>query len=1084
MPRSENFIEYACRKIGQYDLRETNLFVILPTLRLKRTLSEHLTRKAEEEGRTPCFLPQFTTIDRIIAEFSLLRKAQPAELLAYLYLSYCHAYLDDPENPGPPPKSLDQFWDWGKMLLSDFNQIDNQLAPTEEILQYVAEEKRIANWHLDLNEQAGQLQNRYLQFYRKLWPIYRDFTRRLLEEGCAYAGLSGRTACRNLPLLLQEEALPQDNFYLFVGLNALTLAEKNLIKTLVRAGKAETVWNADRYYMEEGSVQEAGHFLRQYRQDPDLNHNLRDEDFSDNLRHLSYRIFSCPQNIGQAKLAARLLEQEPHPEKTVVVLNDESLFAPLMNALPASIPCNVSIASSLSGTLAGNLFHTLAKARETVRQSPKAQIDGQSLLSLLRNPFFEQIVWEGHPPGNRKAAGPYKGRPSLKDQILFDPETTDFPHLRNHLIAGFQSRFDRDDFRRLFPRKAPYLDLCTGFIFPSPSDKGPGEMNPEEDGVFRKDPTSFPPEAEQALSYGKTLPAKDFSGEKDRPVAYFACIGKICRFLLDRIREENLSPGRQQSLFGSASGQSCPGSAFETDFLGQLEESCREQQHLLETFPQLSFGPATLQKILDGILHGIGLNHIGDTHNSLNVMGMLETRGMEFDHAVILSMNEGRMPAVSQQESFLLQSIKLHYGLPTQTEQTAMAAHHFYSLLQNCRRATLIHIASSSDQSCEESRFLLQLRHELPQNLQAEETGYPFLLFHPRYENRIPMRIAKTPALLQALRNYLSKSRISYSSLSEYLSCPLRFYRQRILRLGEPPEISDELDPGTKGAVFHTAMEAFFKGSGPDRISRMNRPVTEDDIQALRRQKELLVDIGMEEHFPNGQYRHGANRLAYQEILIWIDRYAQALSEEILHGELIVTACEKDFLQILENAVDGIDVKLTGFADRIDLYRPYDSHPDPGPKLKHAEPDSGSILRIVDYKTGATKNLRLDDISLLYDPQGAQAFQLLMYVYLHTREKPSDRHPVQACICSMKEHGRTTPLQGAFLEGKNLDRIREETETFVKSVLNDILDPRKEIRCTEDPENCTYCPYNGFCQAEGDAFLRQAESEDYAEDPE
>ena len=154
--RQQNFIEYVCDRIADFNLHETHLYVVLPNMRLQRVLSEVLMHRAGND--TPCFLPTFITVNRLVEEFSLLRTGDSTELAALLYEAYREAYGNENEENIRTP---DHFWDWA------------------EILHYVAEEKRIANWHLNLDEHVGQLQNRYLEFYRRLWPIYEAFTRKL-----------------------------------------------------------------------------------------------------------------------------------------------------------------------------------------------------------------------------------------------------------------------------------------------------------------------------------------------------------------------------------------------------------------------------------------------------------------------------------------------------------------------------------------------------------------------------------------------------------------------------------------------------------------------------------------------------------------------------------------------------------------------------------------------------------------------------------------------------------------------------------------------------------------------------------------
>lgn len=958
--RKQNFIEYVCDHIAGIDLRETHLCVVLPNMRLQRTLSEALMARAD--GGVPCFLPTFTTVNRLVEEFSLLRAGDPTELAALLYEAYREAYTDgdaDTENL----RTADQFWDWAEILLSDFNQIDNQLAPADEILHYVAEEKRIANWHLNLDEHVGQLQNRYLDFYRKLRPIYEIFTRKLLDKGLAYTGLAGREAVRLLPGLLEKGGIPARNFYLFVGLNALTKAEESLIKTLVQANKAEVLWNADAYYMAKDSPQEAGFFLRRYREDKDLNHHLHPDDWSDNLRHLPYRIVGCPQNTGQVQMAAKILKEDPDARRTLVVLNDESLFAPLMNALPPDLPCNVSLAGSLAGSAAGNLFATLEKARENVWQSGGA-LKGDFAVDLLRNPLFTYAL------GLDKTA----------------------PKLIKALLDGHRNRFSKDDFIALFPAH-PFAGLCADFIFEDAS-------------------------------------------ENSQAAPFFSRLAQLCAQLLQRFRQEEKHG--QQSLFPDT-GRLWR-SPFEIQYLSQLQEQCENQAEILSRFPHVAFGALTCRKILSGLLADIGITYTGDPHNSLNVTGMLETRGMVFDHVMMLSMNEGVLPSDSQRESFLLQSVKLHYHLPDRREQTAMEAHHFYSLLQNCRKATLLYHASQ-DAGGEMSRFLLQLRHESPRN-ELPAPAYPFVLAHPRYASPPPFVVEKTEPVLQELRHWLRTHALSYSSLYEYASCPMRFYRNRIAGIDEPPVISDEMDVATKGSVFHSVMEMFFK-------ERINCIITTDDVEELLRRKEALVKQALARDFAGGEYRWGVNRLAWQEILIWVDRYAALLGEEVRGGELRVLACENRFSYTLPDGVEGVPVRLTGFADRIDVYTPYG-----GP----------SVLRIVDYKTGRLRRLVLEGSvgesgDFLRSDEGKQAFQLLMYLYLFEKDRPQgargvDFGEVKACICAL---GKVAALEGVGGD------VVSGVEGLVRDWLADMLNPAVPIACTSNAATCEYCPYSPFC---------------------
>lgn len=993
MARASSFIDYLCQHIRQFNLQHTDLHVVLPSIRLERVLTRRLIRMAEQENRLPCWLPRFETIDRLIAGFSGLRKADPTESVAMLYECYCEVYRQQ----GEEPLSFDRFREWGRMLVSDFNQIDNQLAPADEILHYIAEDKRIGTWHLDLNESSGKLQGTYLRFYQKLGDIYTLFTRKLLENGCAYTGLAGKTACERINT--EADRIGPHTFYLFAGLNALTAAEEKIIKTLIRRKKAEILWNADRYYLTDNPEHEAGHFLRRYSRDADLNHHLKEEDIADRIRHTRIEIIACPQHTGQAKTVAKLLDSLPDASDMAVVLNDESLFAAVMNALPPRFPCNVTLAGTLSGTQSGALFTTLLRAREEVCLNKQSRIAAPVLLALLRNPLFERLTGNSQTPtqtGNGKSASARQAEA---------------------ILAGHRLYFSEPEFRAFFPSGTPAIESVSAFIF-------------EKDSV------------------------KSAQGERvEDPVRAIEHLQQLARLLLSSSSGKEKDGPRQGCLFNDT-GTDTPLSLFEQNYLLRLEETCRESIEIWKRFTHIPIGFSTLRSILSDILSGIGLNYTGQQENHLNVMGMLETRGMHFRHAFLLSMNEGVLPAPPVKDSFLLHSIKEHYGIPTETEQTAMQAHHFYSLLQDCDQVTLLYAAAESDASCEKSRFLLQLEHELPQNITIrEENTYVFPLCNPRYSFGETLRIAKSSLVLNTLKSRLAKG-ISYSSLSCWLQCPAKFFFNYIMGLGEPPQASDELTPDIKGRVFHTAMQTFFEDKDAHGHSRLNRPLTRKDVENLREEKEKLLQAAIQKEFPDGYYDHGRNLLAYREIDIWMDRYAAALEAEIEAGQLQVLECEKRFDADLSDLIPGLKLRLYGFADRIDLY---------APTVEKAG-KTDSHLRIIDYKTGKIKNLLPEDFTELTEPDGAQALQLLLYIYLYRLTYPTDPRSVKACICGLREKGRMHALEGPLVENISPTELTANIACFLKDSVSQMLNPDLPIRCTDKSENCRYCDYRTFCQ--------------------
>ncbi|MEG1499254.1 MAG: PD-(D/E)XK nuclease family protein [Bacteroidales bacterium] len=382
--RTITFLEDIKNRILAYDLKEGNLTVILPSHRLERYLTLALEKEADKNKDTSCWMPRFVTLDKFIYDLSETQPINSIELSLMLYKVYREVYATSEE----ASRSYDDFCEWGKMLIGDFNQLDSQLSSVEEVLAYSAEEKRIGSWMLNIDKDHV-LQSSYLKFYRNLWPIYVFLTQCLKEKRKAYPGLASRWAYEKL--IEKAEYPSSKEQFLFFGFNALTKAEQGIIRLLIKNGQAEIYWDADVYYMEDPD-QEAGFFLRQYRKDPYLGKHLGEEYLSDFIRKpKKIEIIEAAQTVGQAKLAAIYLEKLENKADTVLVLNDENLLLPLMNSIPESIACNVSVGSKLGGTMAASLLSICLLAKEEVEQSSflQEEISVDKIVDLWKNPLFK-----------------------------------------------------------------------------------------------------------------------------------------------------------------------------------------------------------------------------------------------------------------------------------------------------------------------------------------------------------------------------------------------------------------------------------------------------------------------------------------------------------------------------------------------------------------------------------------------------------------------------------------------------------------------------------------------------------------------
>ncbi len=416
--RTQPFIDYLAEKIRQHMSQHEDLTVVLPSQRMVRTLT---TRLSLSRPSDVFWLPSFRTLDDFVYDLSGLKKVDKLWQSLQLYAHYSRqmtkakpdasraattanatAAATQSAAPENPVRSYAEFMEWGALLLSDFNQLDAQLAPIREVLNYVSEEKRIAGMDFSLDE-TSKIQARYLHFFEQLYPIYESFTAQLLSEGVSYQGLAERQAVAKLRELsaapksavAQQQIIPT-GFTIFAGFNAITEAEAELMRLMVKDGQAEVYWDADVAYFKQEPLQEAGHFLRLYAKDTYIGRHIREEEMSDCFHGKKLMVQGVPQWIGQAEMAAVYIDkwyrEEKFTGKTAVVLNEETLLLPLLNALPdiPGLEYNLSMGVPLNGTKAHAWVRVLCQGREEVEREREAgaeKISMETLTALWRSAF-------------------------------------------------------------------------------------------------------------------------------------------------------------------------------------------------------------------------------------------------------------------------------------------------------------------------------------------------------------------------------------------------------------------------------------------------------------------------------------------------------------------------------------------------------------------------------------------------------------------------------------------------------------------------------------------------------------------------
>lgn len=308
--------------------RELNrLRVVLPNRRAGLFFTKYMGELIEQ----PVWMPEVITIEQLVYELAGKTPTDDLTLIFELYEQYCQIQKE--------PESFDRFYHWGELILKDFNDLDQFLAPVAQVyshlaeiksletdLSYLSEEQRslIAQFWKAFERQNEREQERFLRFWQVLGKLYEGFQARLHTGGFSYSGQLYRQVAQQV----QELPVPEKEV-LFIGFNAFTQAEEKIISHFIQSFGAQLIWDVDAYYLED-SMQEAGLFFRQYRKDKIFGKTFPSP-IPNQIRNKSGKvhIHAIPLKTNQANLVGQLLEEQSVGEaleETVIILPDEHLL--------------------------------------------------------------------------------------------------------------------------------------------------------------------------------------------------------------------------------------------------------------------------------------------------------------------------------------------------------------------------------------------------------------------------------------------------------------------------------------------------------------------------------------------------------------------------------------------------------------------------------------------------------------------------------------------------------------------------------------------------------------------------------------
>lgn len=491
--------------------------------------------------------------------------------------------------------------------------------------------------------------------------------------------------------------------------------------------------------------------------------------------------------------------------------------------------------------------------------------------------------------------------------------------------------------------------------------------------------------------------------------------------------------------------------SLENEYLFAFSKIVHQLSNLLSDFASGLKLPA-FYELYRQVISSTSLPFYGEPLKGVQLMGMLETRTLDFDNLIILSCNEDLLPSSKTNSSFIPFDIKRNFGLPTYQHKDSVYAYHFYRLIQRAQQVWILY-GTEPDQlgSGDRSRFLRQIAGELPAynpHIIIRES----ILTTPLVKGELPavIEIPKTGITLASLEEKAVKG-FSASSLNSFRNCPLKFYYAEIAGIKEPEDVDDTIDPAVLGSAVHEALNSLYKPF-------IDKPLTAGNLSSMEKSVEEAVNKAFEKKFKGSDITYGKNLLLVNVAKLMVKRFLKYEAEEaeelLKSGKSRTVAFLEQFMETgitISYGNKDLNIRLKGFIDRVDKMDGW--------------------WKIIDYKTGTTEARQVkikewDDLTS--NPDLNIGFQLLMYGYLLSRRF---RNPMvsSAGIVSLKMIN--TGFMAVSAPGEEPDKLSASlNEAVIKrfedvliSILQDVFDLSKPFAQTNDLNVCSRCPYLNLC---------------------
>lgn len=998
---------------------------VVPNKRSAVFLSKYFSEALTADGTEAALAPHVITISDFISELTEKVELSRIEMLFILYEVYSDIvkkHLSPADiAAGKGLVDFNRFQYWGDILINDFGDVDRYLVDAQQLFRNIENLKEIsANylteeqldvirkyWNEDLvpepvrefwnhavhinSQRGGKSGNRNVAGFVKLWQVmhevYESFRVRLSSEKCGYGGMIYREVAEHLK---EADAADFDcDRYVFTGFSVLSESEQSIFRSMQRMGIADFYWDyaSPAMYIKGNR---ASRFISRYVKTFPPRYRIGLDKLTDCP---DITVVAVPSTFGQAKAIAPILKRL-YPERfasqrsgdksadtvnaleqTAIVLPDENLVSPLLNAIPREIDTvNVTMGFPLSHTPVASLIKNIVSMQLRARE-----------LRSLDTFFFEDVIAIlSHPLIRSRYA-------AMCDLIV---ATINKQRIFNIPVTFF----DNEEYAPLRPVFSIVKNL-------NDSD---GVINYLDNmliwlaDVIKSDKTDLPDQSD--LSDEPDAPSTGLELQYIR--SYRAAVGELRRLNRSYLRSGNLF----------------------------LEDK-------------------TVFHLAERILGNEAVAYEGMPLKGLQVMGVLESRGLDFDNIIMTSMNERIFPRKHYARTFIPDALRRGYGMATIDHQESMYAYYFYRLIARAKNVYLLYDARTSGlRAGDMSRYINQIKYQFPSG-KVKFTGSQYRMAPASPDT---LSVKKTPEIMRELQRYISKENrryLSAHSLNTYINCPLQFYLSNIEGYYPENEVHDFMDEGTYGTIVHEVAEKMYldlKGDAPsltltpEIYSKLSdRNLVEDYVARSIRRHYLCLPS--DDPRPLQGDAAIFQKIMVRTLLKMFERESEFDHVEFIAGE------ESEYVGLKVN--DRMTINLNYRIDRID---------------RVTSPEGKSAIRIVDYKTGDDK-MSATSFDQLFAHGNATSqpkamFQLMLYCNAYAQHEGYDG-PIQPYIYKLRKVA-VEPLKPLAFNRAPVTDYRDINDGFMERLgclLDEIYNPDIPFDAYPDKDNCKYCKFKELC---------------------